>query len=118
MSDLLKDVEKENGLEGLEIVKDYYKEIIDKDGNKQQIKIIIYKEIERRNFYTDSQKKSIQKYYEKNKDKIYEYQTNFIKNKKENDPEYYEKLKEQKRQSYYRLKEKKKQQNKENKNIQ
>ena len=104
-------------MEGLELVRDYFKEIIDEDGNKKRVNVIIYKEIEKRNFYTDAQKKSIQKYYEKNKDKIYEYQTNFIKNKKENDPEFYEKLKEQKRQSYYRLKEKKKQKNEENQNT-
>ncbi len=109
MSNILKEVEKENGLEGLEIIRDYFKEVVDENGNTQKVNIIIYKEIERRNFYTDAQKKSIHKYYEKNKDKIYEYQTNFIKNKRENDPEYYERLKEKKRQSYYRMKEKKKQ---------
>lgn len=91
-------------IDGLIVIKEYYKDEVDESGNVSKIKVVVCRE----NTYTESKKESNKRYVNNNREKVSNYLSGYIKNRYQNDPEFKEKIKEQKRQSYYKMKEKKK----------
>ncbi len=65
------------------------REIIDKDGNVKKVLVQIYNE--KPYTYTESRKKSNQKYIENNKEKVNEHYKKVYREKYQNDPEFREK---------------------------
>ena len=76
------------------------------DINGETITIIHKIYIEKPYTYSESKKKAIKKYQEKNKEKITEYTLNYKNNKYATDPEFRERQKEYNKRSYERRKSK------------
>lgn len=95
----------EENHERLSLIRELKENVSDDNGGTITVIYKIY--MEKPYTYSESKKRAIKKYQEKNKEKITEYTLNYKKNKYATDPEFREKQKEYNKRSYEKKKSKK-----------